>query len=164
MAGSTSTTKGKADQNSDEADAVFAAAGEDKPDESQFVSPDDLLDTVDDDDSEGWNPKEPSGISGWVIKLDRTRSDFAADGEDPFKPTVTIQTQAGDKFRIIGFGSVLEREIKDKDPQVGDIFAVRYNGERPLKTGRFQGKMFRHYSSAVIRSDSPKYMPNPHAI
>lgn len=161
---STTSTKGKtAEQGLDEVDAVFNAAGTDpNTGEDQFMSPDDLLDTVEEDDSEGWNPKEPAGVSGWVIKLSQTRSDFANDGEDPMKPTVTIQTQAGDKFRIIGFGSVLEREIKDRDPQVGDIFAVKFNGLRKLKTGRFAGKDFRHYSSAVLRPGQKGYQPNPH--
>lgn len=161
MAASTSS---KADKGAgvDEADKIFAAAGEPNGNPDEFVSPDDLLDTVEDDDSEGWNPKEPAGISGWVTALSQTRSDFANDGEDPMKPTVTIQTTSGDKYRVIGFASVLEREIKDKDPQVGDIFAVKFNGERILKTGKFAGRPFRHYSSAVVRVGSTKHMPNPH--
>lgn len=161
MAASNTSTKGKT--AGDDVDAVFGAAGV-NPDsgEQEFISPDDLLDTVEEDDSEGWNPKEPEGISGWVVNLSQTRSDFASDGEDPYKPTVTIQTMTGDKFRIIGFGSVLEREIKDKDPQVGDIFAVKYNGLRKLKTGRFQGKDFRHYSSAVLRPGQKGHQVNPH--
>lgn len=149
----------------DDVDAAFAAAGVDtETGQDQFVDPDDLLNQVEEDDSEGWNPKEPAGISGWVTKLDTTRSDFAADGEDPNVPTVTIQTKDGDKFRIIGFATVLRREITDRDPQVGDIFAVKYYGTKPLKTGKFQGRDFRNYGTAVLRPGQKGYTPNPHDL
>lgn len=147
----------------DDVDAAFAAAGVNSTTgQDEFLSPDDLLDQVEEDDSEGWNPKEPSGISGWVTKLDTTRSDFAADGEDPNVPTVTIQTQAGDKYRIIGFASVLRRELTDKDPQVGDICAVKYFGEQILKTGKFAGRPFKNYGVAVVRVGGRGHQVNPH--
>jgi hypothetical protein len=135
----------------DEVDKMFAqdgAAG--VPDDDDF---DDLLDEVEEDDSEGWVPSEVGeGVSGVVVKVGETRSDFAKDGEDPMVPTVTIQTKDGTKWRIIGYGSVLKRELIDADPQVGDRLAVRYFGEKPIKKGRFQGKPYKHFGVAIRRA------------
>lgn len=160
MAGKTSTTVTAPE---DDVDAAFNAAGVNpQTGQDEFVDPDDLLNSVEEDDSEGWNPKEEGGISGWVTKVDTTRSDFAADGEDPNVPTVTIQNKDGDKYRIIGFASVLRRHIVDNNPQVGDIFAVKYFGEKPLKTGKFAGRPFKNYGAVVLRPGSRGYTPNPH--
>jgi hypothetical protein len=135
----------------DEVDKMFAqdgAAG--VPDDDDF---DDLLDEVEEDDSEGWVPSEVGeGVSGVVVKVGETRSDFAKDGEDPMVPTVTIQTKDGTKWRIIGYGSVLKRELQDADPKVGDRLAVRYFGEKPIKKGRFQGKPYKHFGVAIRRA------------
>jgi hypothetical protein len=87
-----------------------------------------------------------------VVKVGETRSDFANDGEDPMVPTVTIQTRDGDKFRVIGYGAVLKRELKDADPRVGDRIAVKYFGEKPIKKGRFAGKPYKHFGVVVRRA------------
>jgi hypothetical protein len=116
---------------------------------------DDLLDDVEEDDSEGWVPTEKGeGISGLVVKVGETRSDFANDGENPMVPTVTIQTKDGDKFRIIGYGAVLKRELQDADPKVGDRLAVKYFGEKPIKKGRFAGKPYKHFGVAIRRAEA----------
>lgn len=113
----------------------------------------DLLDSVEEDDSEGWVPSEPGeGIAGRVVKIGQTRSDFAKDGEDPMCPTVTIETKDGAKFRIIGYGAVLRRELMDKNPQVGDLMAVKYFGEKPIRKGRFAGKPYKHFGVVVKRA------------
>lgn len=120
-----------------------------------FDEADDLLNTVQEDDSEGWVPTEKNeSVSGVVVKVGETRSDYASKGEDPMVPTVTVLTRDGDKFRIIGFGSVLKREIIDADPHVGDIFAAKYWGVKPIKKGPYAGKMYKHYSVAVKRKGS----------
>lgn len=113
---------------------------------------DDLLDEVVEDDSEGWVPSEPGeGISGVVVKVGETRSDFAKDGEDPMVPTVTIQVKDGGKYRIIGYGAVLRREMMDANPKIGDLMAVKYFGERLIKKGRFAGKPYKHFGVVVRR-------------
>ena len=113
------------------------------------IDPDDLLNEVEEDDSEGWVPKERNeGVSGKVIKVGTTRSDFAKDGEDPNVPTVTIQTKEG-KFRVIGYGAVLRRELLDKNPHVGDLIAVKYFGEKPIRKGKFQGRPYKHFGVIV---------------
>lgn len=129
----------------DEVDDLF--------DQDEFADLDDLLDEVEEDDSEGWVPTEAGqGIVGKVIKVGVTRSDFAADGEDPNVPTVTIETKTGDKYRIIGYSSVLKRELTDQDPKVGDFMAVKYFGEKKLKTGKFAGRPYKHFGVNVRRA------------
>ena len=133
----------------DEVGAMFDAPAETGA-EDDF---DDLLNEVVEDDSEGWVPSEPGeGIAGIVVKVGETRSDFAKDGEDPMVPTVTIQTKNGDKFRVIGYGAVLRRELLDANPQVGDKIAVKYFGERPIKKGRFAGRPYKHFVVAIRRA------------
>lgn len=108
----------------------------------------DLLDSIDEEDSEGWVPEEAGeGVQGVVLKIGETRSDFS----DQAAPTVTIETSEGEKLRVIGYGTVLRREILDADPKPGDLFAVRYFGEKPIKKGPFAGKTFKHYKVAVRR-------------
>jgi len=116
-----------------------------------FADAEDLLNTVQEDDAEGWVPSERGEfVHGVVTKVGETKSDFASDNDpDPMCPTVTIQTKDGDKYRVIGYGAVLKRELQDADPQVGDLIAVKYWGEKPIKKGKFAGKMYKHFSVAV---------------
>lgn len=108
----------------------------------------DLLDSVLEDDSEGWVPDKPGdGIQGVVIKVGETKSDFS----DELAPTVTIETKDGSKFRIIGYGSVLRREMVDADPKPGDTFACKYFGTKKIKNGKWAGKDYKHFGVAVRR-------------
>ena len=132
----------------DEVDKMFDAPATGSGDDL-----DDLLNEVVEDDAEAWVPSEPGeGIAGIVVKVGETRSDFAAAGEDPMVPTVTIETKNGDRFRVIGYGAVLRRELMDANPRVGDKIAVKYFGEKPIKKGRFAGKLYRHFGVAIRRS------------
>lgn len=147
------SAKSKTEQ--DDVDAMFDQDGKAAP-EDDF---DDLLNNVEEDDSEGWVPKEKGeGISGIVVKVGETRSDYAKDGENPMVPTVTLECNdpqnPGEKikWRVIGFGSVLNRELTDADPQVGDRMAVKYFGEKPIKSGRFAGKPYKHFGVAIRRA------------
>lgn len=130
----------------DDADQMFG-------DGDDFTGIDDLLDSVIEDDAEGWNPKEVGeAIAGVVVKVGETRSDYAQDGENPMVPTVVIKTKDGDKHRVIGYGAVLKREMKDADPQVGDRMAFKYFGEKAIKNGKFAGKPYRHFGVAIQRA------------
>jgi hypothetical protein len=141
------------DTGQDDVDAMFAV--EEDGSEDNFAGVDDLLDAVEEDDSEGWVPTEKGqGIAGIVVKVGETRSDFAKDGDDPMVPTVTIETKGGTKWRVIGYGAVLKRELQDKNPQVGDKMAVKYFGEKTLKTGKFAGRPYKHFGVAVERAVS----------
>lgn len=134
--------------NQDEVDEMFADAPGASEDPDDF---DDLLDQVEEDDSEGWVPSDKGeGISGIVVKVGTTKSDFAKEGEDPRCPSVTIQNADG-KFRIIGYGSVLRRELLDANPRVGDRLAVKFFGEKPVRKGKYAGKPYRHYGVALRR-------------
>jgi hypothetical protein len=147
-------TTSKAKTTQDDVDELFGA---DTPgaSEDDFADAEDLLNTVEEDDSEGWVPTEKGeGIAGKVIKIGETRSDFATKGEDPMVPTVTILTRGGDKFRIIGYGSVLKRELADADARVGDTLAVKYWGEKPIRKGPFAGKNYKHFSVAIRRANA----------
>jgi hypothetical protein len=151
MATSNASTKSAASTGQDEVDKMFGEAAANTG-EDAFAGVDDLLDEVEEDDSEGWVPKERNeGIAGIVVKLGETRSDFAKDGDDPMCPTVTIQTSDGTKWRVIGYGSVLKRELQDANPQIGDMMAVKYFGEKPIKTGKFAGKPYKHFGVVVRR-------------
>jgi hypothetical protein len=146
------STKNVAATAQDDVDEMFGAPDVNMS-ESDFADVDDLLDGVVEDDSEGWVPSEKGeGIAGIVIKVGETRSDFANEGEDPMCPTVTIQTKDGTKWRVIGYGAVLKREIKDADPRVGDKMGVKYFGEKPIKNGRFAGKPYKHFGVVVKRA------------
>ena len=134
----------------DDVDEMF---GTDASGSDDFADVDDLLNEVEEDDSEGWVPTEKGeGIAGKLIKVGETRSDFANDGENPMVPTWTIETKTGDKFRVIGYGAVLKREMQDADAHVGDFVAVKYFGEKPIKKGRFAGKPYKHFGVAVRRA------------
>lgn len=141
--------KGTSQAVKDEVDEMFGENGAPGA-EDEF---DDLLDEVEEDDSEGWVPSEKGeGISGIVVKVGETRSDFAKDGEDPMVPTVTIQTADGSKFRVIGYGAVLRRELTDAAPKVGDRMAVKYFGEKLIKKGKFAGRPYKHFGVAIRRA------------
>lgn len=132
-----------------EADDLFGADGASTKD-TDFDEADDLLNSVDEDDSEGWVPTERGeSISGVVVKIGETRSDFATSEEDAMCPTVTIQIKDGTKYRVIGFGAVLRRELADAHARVGDLMAVKYWGEKPIRKGKFAGKNYKHFSVAV---------------
>ena len=148
MAKAGSTTIAESDL--DEADALFGNGG-DTTDlgDDDFAEAEDLLDEVDEDDAEAWNPTEAGEqISGVIVKVGETRSDFAAKGEDPMVPTVTVENKEG-RFRIIGFASVLRKELQaviDAGTCVpGNLFAARYFGEKPIKRGPYAGKNYKHY-------------------
>lgn len=129
----------------DEADDLFGADGASTTG-ADFDDADDLLNSVQEDDAEGWVPTERGeSVSGVVVKVGEVRSDFS----DDMCPTVTVQTKDGDKYRVIGYGSVLKRELEDAAPKVGDLLAVKYWGEKVLKKGKFAGKNYKHFSVAV---------------
>jgi hypothetical protein len=146
-----STKNGPASTGQDEVDRMFDGDG--ATPEDNFAGVDDLLGEVEEDDSEGWVPTEKGeGIAGIVTKVGETRSDFANGDEDPMCPTVTIQTKDSTKWRVIGYGAVLKRELQDANPQVGDMIAVKYFGEKPIRNGRFAGKMYKHFGVVVRRA------------
>lgn len=110
----------------------------------------DLLDTLDDAGAPAWVPDEAGeGVQGTVTSV--------SDQDDEYNPgekvpVVTIELKDGEKVRVIGFASVLRREIVDADPQPGDTFAVKYFGEKELTKGKFAGRPYKLYKAAVRRA------------
>jgi hypothetical protein len=139
----------------DDVDDLFATEG--KLSEDQITAGldemDDLLNEVEEDDSEAWVPTERGeGIQGVCIGRGEVRSDFAAKGEDPMVPTFTVQTKDGTKLRVIGYSKVLKDKIHEHDPQKGDLVAVKYFGEKPIKKGPYAGKSYKHYEMIVRKA------------
>lgn len=146
MANTASKTTEPTDADFDAAENLFGADTTDKA----FDEADDLLNSVQEDDAEGWVPTERGeSLAGVVTKVGETRSDFATSEDDAMCPTITIQDKNGDKYRVIGYGAVLKREMNDANFRVGDLAAVKYWGEKPIKKGKFAGKMYKHFSVAV---------------
>jgi hypothetical protein len=132
----------------DELDDMFEGAD---------VSDDDLLDSVEEDNAQAWMPShDGDGIVGVVTVIGRQRSDFAQDGEDPYRPAITIRSSDGEEWRIVCFATVLKDRIMQLDPPlaVGDILAVKFHGERVLRTGKFKGRNFKNYGVARRRPAS----------
>lgn len=150
-------------KKADETDQLFAGLSEDGPDTvDPFAGMDELLDLVEEDDSEGWVPTEKGeGLAGKIVRIGQTRSDFARPGEDPMVPTWTIDgvtiSVAGEKtagkFRVIGYSTVLRREMQeaaeDQRAVIGSRAALKYFGEKIVKNGPYAGKAFKHTGMAV---------------
>lgn len=82
-------------------------------------------------DSIAWIP-ETAGetIIGTVLQVDERDA-----GYGPYR-IVTIATDDEDNLAIHCMGTVLSAAAKDDDPQVGDRWAVRFEGEHNSKNGR----------------------------
>ncbi len=120
--------------------------------ESESAEQDDLLSGLDDTaDAEAWVPEDAGeGIQGTVV-------DSTDDMPDQFKddetvPVVTIETAEGEHYRIIGYSTTLRKEIRRTAPRPGDLFAVKYFGQRAKKTGKFAGKPVHIYKAALRRN------------
>lgn len=104
----------------------------------------DLLDEMGEGDEPAWVAENSGdGIQGVVLKRSTTTSEYMPGPV----PVVTVRTPAGEAYRVIGYGSVLSREIEDADPRPGDTFAVKYFGRKTNKAG----KEYHHYKVAVRR-------------
>lgn len=109
----------------------------------------DLLDTLDDAGAPAWVPEEEGeGIQGKVTSVSEQDDEFNP-GEKV--PVVTVELADGEKVRVIGFSSVLRRELSDADPEIGDTLAVKYFGERELTKGKYAGRPYKLYRVAVRR-------------
>lgn len=114
----------------------------------------DLLDDVVEDDAEGWVPSEAGeGVQGTVVIVSRVKSDFDVPGtDDNMVPSVTIQQKDGTKVRVIGYGKVLREKITEDDPKPGDLYAVKYFGEKTIKNGKYAGKPYKLFNTAIRRN------------
>jgi len=120
--------------------------------DNAFSTEIDLLDELENEgDAENWNPEGPAGIQGTVLSRSLTTSTY----HDDEVHVVTIKEKdTGKTVRITGYRGVLNREIKDQNPQPGDFFAVKYYGLKQVKSGKWAGKDFHHYRVGVRKAPS----------
>jgi hypothetical protein len=115
--------------NADDLENMFSAT----PD-------DDLLDSIDDDESEAWMPTEKGeGIVGKVVRLGQTKSDFALPGQDPMVPVVTLEIEGPEgptQLRVTGYAFLLRKGIEEAAPNLGDTMAFKFLGKGQTKKGQ----------------------------
>lgn len=94
-----------------------------------------------------WMPETAGeGIEGKVLSVTRQESDFQAG---VMVPTVTLLTEKGERYSVVGYRSVLRKEIEQERPSPGDQMAVVYAGTDKLKKGKFAGKDVHVYRVVV---------------
>lgn len=108
----------------------------DEPDASTDDDDDfDLLDEISEENGESWQPAndedQPRGIQGTVTYRGTVDSDFH---KEPVN-LVELRAKDGTEWSIRGYHSVLENQIDKADPEVGDLIAVKYLGEKDNKRG-----------------------------
>jgi hypothetical protein len=100
----------------------------------------DLLDSIDEDESEAWMPTEKGeGIVGTVVKIGQTKSDFALPGQDPMVPVITLEVKDGEEttqLRVTGYAFLLKKGIEEAAPNVGDTMAFKFLGKGTTKKGQ----------------------------
>lgn len=111
----------------------------------------DLLTGMLDSGAAAWVPEEPGeGIQGTVIAYEEIPAKYKRAGEEmgDTDPTVTVEMADGTRLRVLGFGAVLRRELRQASLEVGDTVAVKYFGTDTVKKGAFAGTEFKKYSVA----------------
>lgn len=104
------------------------------------------------DGAVAWKPEERGeGVEGTVISVTYQESDY---NEGVMIPTVTLEKSDGTKVRVMGFRSVLRKEIEQENPQPGDLMAAVYMGTEKLKTGKFAGKPVHVYRVVVQKANA----------
>lgn len=113
---------------------------------SQTVATDNLLDSMTDEGASAWVPEEPGeGIMGKVISFREDEGDYGV------YMVVTLETEDGDTHRVLGFGTVLDRELRDANPEPGDTIAIKYFGKGEVKKGKWAGKPYGKYKVRVVK-------------
>lgn len=107
----------------------------------------DLLDGISEDNGTPWMPWEeddqPHGIQGTVRFVGTVPSDYSSDD----CPMLEVEDAEGTLWSIRGYSTVLANQIKKTNPLVGDLFAVKYLGEKPAKKS---GKDYHNFKAAVV--------------
>lgn len=109
----------------------------------------DLLGGMTDEGSPAWVPEEAGeGIQGTLVRVSHDNDQF-----NPGKtvPVWTVKLDSGDSVRVLGFGSVLRREMEESDANIGDKVAVKYFGEKTILKGQWAGKQYKHYKVASAK-------------
>lgn len=113
----------------------------------------DLLEDLDDTDAPMWRPEPGEGVQGVVVSRHQVPSKY--DGQPPTE-VVVLRLADSSQVAIFGSRSRSRAEIVDKDPQVGDTFAMKYFGAKPKAKGEGE---FHQYKAAVRRGERPPVAP-----
>jgi hypothetical protein len=100
-----------------------------------------LEEVANEDTTPSWTPDEPESLAGTITNIGATKSDYH---ERPV-PVWTLQTTDGEKIRVAGFRSVLERDMNEADAEVGDLVAVKYFGKMLKKNAKPGSKNSQDY-------------------
>jgi hypothetical protein len=97
------------------------------------------------------NEDDPRKILGLVVRTYRTMSDYR-DGTVP--GIVVYDPEAKLCWRVTGFHSVLEKELNEQRPRVGDVAGLRYDGKKA-------GGKSEYESYRVVLQHSAQPAPEP---
>ena len=101
-----------------------------------------MLEEVENEDTTpSWTPEEPASVAGKLVKTATVSSDYH---ERPV-PVWTIEQGDGELIRVAGFRSVLEREMNEAEPSIGDLVAVKYFGRQLKKNAKPGSKQNQDY-------------------
>jgi len=97
----------------------------------------DLLDGITEDSGDAWMPADdediPAGIQGHVLSLTYIETDQKYGGGEV--PMLEIEESDGHVWSVRAYHTVLRNQIEKHDPEVGDLVAVKYLGEKDNKKG-----------------------------
>lgn len=111
-------------------------------------------------DYENWIPEKAGDtIEGVVRVLDYQESDFQAGVMIPF---ISLDTTKG-LMVVRGYHTVLRKELERSKVQVGWSLAIRYDGQRPLKKGKFAGRPVHVYTVLAEEPTLAGKLPVPDA-
>lgn len=143
----TTRSKPAAAKVADEPD-LLAGLDEAAPAEDESEEGLDLLAGITEDNGTAWVPfdddDQPRGIQGIVTYVGSVGSDYS----DEDVPLIEL-TDSGDPsvtWSIRGYATALRNQIQKCDPQVGDLFAVKYLGETKSKK---RDKDYHDFKAAV---------------
>jgi hypothetical protein len=97
----------------------------------------DLLDGITEDSGDAWMPADdedsPEGIQGHVLSLTYIETDQKYGGGEV--PMLEIQEKDGHVWSVRAYHTVLRNQIEKNAPEVGDLVALKYLGEKENKKG-----------------------------
>jgi hypothetical protein len=100
-------------------------------------SNDALSERLDRDFAPAWRPSPGDKLVGRIVEMNVREQTMYDD-----YVVVTIRTDDDDEWAVHCLHSVLANEFKRANPQISDLVAVKYNGERQRQNGK---GTFHHY-------------------
>lgn len=93
-------------------------------------------------DPELWNPGEPAAVTGVVMRMGETNM-----GVDV--PFVDLWIDGWRRIRVPILGANFRAGLGKAAPRIGDTLTVEYLGHRPILSGKFAGRLYRHHEVSV---------------